>query len=64
MLLLFPAYFAGVSGPIAFDKNGDLVATDKTYVFGQHTAQGGIKVQDFIDTTNDGVRAGMPMTSG
>jgi hypothetical protein len=43
---------------VSFDKNGDLVATDRTYVFGQHTPQGGIQVEDFIDTTNEGARVG------
>lgn len=48
--------FTGVSGAVAFDKNGDLVATDKTYVFGQHTAKGGISVEGFVDIANDGVK--------
>jgi hypothetical protein len=41
---------------VSFDKNGDLVASDRTYVFGQHSAQGGIQVEDFIDTTNERAR--------
>jgi hypothetical protein len=49
---------AGVSGKVAFDKNGDLVATDETYVFGKHSPKGGIMVENFIDTTNDGVKVG------
>ncbi|KAF6261902.1 periplasmic binding protein-like I [Scenedesmus sp. NREL 46B-D3] len=46
--------FTGVSGAIAFDRNGDLVATDRTYVFGQLTPKGAVEVEDFIDISNDG----------
>ena len=54
--MLVPSYFwiVGVTGPVEFDKNGDLVANDKTYVSGTFdAATGGINFGPAISLTQN-----------
>lgn len=44
LLLLLLLLLTGVSGPIAFDKNGDVVPHSRTYMWVKHNTATGVPV--------------------